>query len=75
MKTSKITQKDADKEISEKRAKGLWTKLIEEVKKDKVPIKVEDISRGQVSACYRAASAAGLKVRANYKKGYVIISV
>lgn len=75
MKISKISKEVAEKEISEKRVKGKWTEIIAQVKKDKLPVKIEDITRGQVAALYRAATIAGLKIRANYKEQYMILSV
>lgn len=74
MKISKISKEAAQKEITEKKVKGKWTQIINEVIESKAPVKVEELTRGQVAALYRAASNAGLDIRANYKEQYVILS-
>ena len=73
VKISAISKKAAAEELAKKRVKGQWATIVEQVQKSGEPVKVEEISRGQVAAIYRTASAAGLKLRANYKEGYVIL--
>jgi len=75
MKTSKISKAEAEKEFASKPVKGQYKVLIEEIKKSQGAVKVEGLTRGQVAALYRTATNEGLKVRANYRDGYVVLSV
>jgi hypothetical protein len=74
MKVTKISKESAAKEISEKRVKGQYQTLFEEINKTGESRKVEELTRGQIAALYRAAQVAELQVRANYKGGYVVLS-
>ena len=75
MKISKISKEVAAKEIAEKQKKGQYQELFKQIKETKEPVKVEELTRGQVAALYRAATVEGLKMRANYKEGYVVLSI
>ena len=67
MKNEKMTQKDFDAAEANKRKKGQWTNIIEQIKKDGVPQKITGLTRGQVAALYRTATQSGLRIVANYK--------
>jgi len=45
------------------RNRGVWQELINEVKRTKKPMLVEDVSRGQAWALRRAALQAGIQAR------------
>ena len=45
------------------RKRGIWQELINEVKRTKKPMLVEDVSRGQAWALRRAALQAGIQAR------------
>ena len=74
MKISKISKAEAEKEFTSKPVKGQYKQLIEQIKEEGGTVKVEELTRGQVAALYRTATAEGLKVRANYRDGYVVLS-
>jgi hypothetical protein len=65
---------DEEFESYQSSRKSYWKQVIEHVKTHNKPIKVSDLTRGQVAAGYRAAQEAGLRVKANYKDGFLLIA-
>ena len=74
VKTKTLTAAEAKAEFDKVTKIGAWKDLIEKVKKEKVSMKVEDLTRGQVAALYRTATNEGLKVRTSYKEKFVVLS-
>jgi len=74
MKIKKISLSEAEEEFSKQRRRGAWTQLLEQVKSEGSPVKVSDLSRGQIAALCRRAKELGIKYKANYSEGYVILA-
>jgi len=73
-KITELSEVEAKKELAKKRAKGQWATLVEKVKAEKKAVKVEGLTRGQVSAIFRVAKEAGLKWHADYKEGSIVLA-
>ena len=75
MKISKKSAADVEKEFAENppRAKGQWNEIVERVKKTGAAVEVTDLSKGQVAAAMRKFKEVGLRYRAFYKDGKILV--
>jgi hypothetical protein len=73
MKIENISMEEAKKELETKRNPSKYKLLFQQVRTSKQPIRISNLTRGQVAALYRAAKLSGITVRANYKDLYVVL--
>jgi hypothetical protein len=75
MKISKKSAAEVEKEYKENppRAKGQWNDIVEKVKTTGQAVEVTDLSKGQVAAASRKFKEVGLRFRAFYKDGKVLV--
>lgn len=75
MKVSKKSSAEVEKEFAENpaRKKGAWTDIYEKVKKSGQSIEVTELSKGQIAGASRKAKEQGLRFRAFYKDGRILI--
>ena len=75
MKISKKSAAEVEKEYAENppRAKGQWNDIVERVKKSGQAVEVTDLTKGQVAAATRKFKEVGLRYRAFYKDGKVLV--
>jgi len=75
MKISKKSSAEVEKEYKENppRAKGQWTHVVEMVQKSGQAVEVTDLSKGQVAAASRKFKEVGLRFRAFYKDGTILV--
>ena len=60
-------------ELAERAQRGKWQMLFRAIDADGKARRVSGLTRGQISALYRAASVAGLKTKTSIKRGTVIV--
>lgn len=72
-KTEKITEEQFDEAKAGRRV-SKWNGIIQDVKDTGDPVKITGLTKGQVSAGYRTAKAAGMRVKANYKDLELLIA-
>ena len=53
--------------------KGKWVEVIAGVVESGCPVKVSDLSRGQLAALQRAAKEAKIRSRASWKEGWIVL--
>lgn len=73
IKVEKITQEEFDKKEAGRRVSH-WNEILARVEKTKQPIKVSNLTRGQVASGYRKAKDLNIKVKADYKNGVLYFS-
>jgi hypothetical protein len=75
MKISKKSAVDVEKEYKENppRKKGQWTEIVERVKSTNQAVEVAELSKGQVAAAVRKFKESGLRFRAFYGEGRILV--
>ena len=75
MKVSKKSSAEVEKEFKEKPARkmGEWTVLLQRVKNTGHAIEVTDLTKGQIAGASRRAKEIGVRYRAFYKDGRILI--
>ena len=75
MKISKKTSEQVEKEYRENpsRPKSVWASVIERVKSTNQAVEVTELSKGSVAGGARACKEAGLRFRAFYGEGRLLI--
>jgi len=75
MKISKKSPEQVEKEFRESppRPKSVWQDVIEKVKKSNAAVEVTDLSKGSVAGGARACKEAGLRFRAFYSEGRLLV--
>ena len=75
MKISKKSAADVEKEYKESppRPKSVWQDIIRRVKESNAAVEVTDLSKGSVAGGVRACKEAGLRYRAFYGEGRLLI--
>ena len=75
MKISKKGSAEVEKEYNENpaRPKSVWAAVIERVNKTHEAVEVTDLSKGSVAGGARACKEAGLRFRAFYGEGRLLI--
>ena len=68
-----IDDEELKAELAERAQRGKWQMLFKAIDADGKARRVSGLSRGQISALYRAANAAGLKTKTSIKRGTVIV--
>jgi len=74
MEVEEISMEKFEAELAQTGRKGAWTEVCHDVKDTGTPRKVSGLSRGQVSALARRAKELGLRYKANYSEGYVVLA-
>ena len=72
-KVEKISVKAFDAHKGGRRV-SKWNQIVADVKDTGDPVKVSGLTRGQVAAGYRKAKDEGLRVKADYKNGVLLIA-
>jgi len=75
MKISKKSAAEVEKEYRESppRQKGAWTEIVERVKDTGQAVEVTELSKGQVAAAARKFKEEGLRFRAFYNEGRILV--
>jgi len=75
MKITKKKSEDVEKEYEENppRPKSVWREVIEKVNSSGEAVEVTDLSKGSVAGGARAVKEAGLRFRAFYGEGRLLI--
>jgi hypothetical protein len=75
MKISKKSAAEVEKEYKESppRQKGQWTEIVERVKDTNSAVEVTELSKGQVAAAARKFKESGLRFRAFYGEGRILV--
>jgi hypothetical protein len=75
MKISKKSAVEVEKEYKENppRPKSMWAEVIEKVKDSDAAVEVTELSKGSVAGGARACKEAGLRFRAFYGEGRLLI--
>jgi len=75
MKISKKSAAEVEKEYTESppRVKGQWTQIVEQVKDTGKSIEITELSKGQVAAAARKFKEEGLRFRAFYNEGRILV--
>ena len=68
-----IDDEELKRELAERAQRGKWQAVLRAIDADGKARKITGLSRGQISALYRAASVAGLKTKTSIKRGTVIV--
>jgi len=73
METKELDPQEAERLLSAPKRREKYEDILNQVKVKGTFMKVSGLTRGQVAALYRKAKEEGLRVRANYKEGYVVL--
>ena len=68
-----IDDEELKRELAERAQRGKWQAVLRAIDADGKARRVSGLTRGQISALYRAASVAGLKTKTSIKRGTVIV--
>jgi len=69
-----ISEEEFENYQNSRARSGQWKQIIQQIRKNKKPLKVSGLTKGQVAAGYRALTKAGFNVKANYKQGFLLVS-
>lgn len=73
-KVESISDEDFKTEMEKPRHEvGAWQKIIAKIKKTGRPVKITNLTRGQVASVARSAKEAGLQYRTDYKNGVIVL--